>query len=96
MATPRRQRPLVGGTRFGTTVDPELLTIGQAARFLKVRTSTVRRWLTQGLPTERLNRRRIRIRRSVLLAVLTRRLAPPISERPLLPPTWRILRGGRP
>jgi hypothetical protein len=34
--------------------DAELLTVGQAAKFLKIRPTTLKRWLAQGLPTVRL------------------------------------------
>ena len=54
----------------------ELLTIREAARFLKVSPLTVRRWLKQGrLPAYRLGPRAIRIRRADLDASFS-----PIAE----------------
>lgn len=74
--------------------DPDLLTVGQVAKFLKIRPSTVRRWLTQGLPVERVDQRKIRIRRTTLVTALTAGVPLPIYER-RTPPSWRVLHGGR-
>lgn len=51
--------------------DTDLLTIEEAARFLKVSTVTIHRWLKQGrLPAYRLGPRYVRIRRGDLATVL--------------------------
>jgi excisionase family DNA binding protein len=76
-------------------VDPELLTIGQAAKFLKIRPATVKRWLAQGFPTVRLGPRSVRLRRSALLAMLTSGLPNQAPPPPAVPVGWRVLRGGR-
>ena len=76
--------------------DPDLLTITQAAKVLNIRPVTVKRWVEQGLPTVRIGRRVPRIRLSVLVTTLTAVApAPHLLSSPRLPPTWRLLRGGR-
>jgi len=76
--------------------DPDLLTIIQAAKVLKIRPLTVKRWVAQGLPTVHIGRRVPRVRLSILLMTLTKAAPPPQPlSSPRLPPTWRLLRGGR-
>jgi len=87
----RRSREAAGLRRR----DPDLLTITQAAKFLKIRPATIKRWLAQGLPTERVGPRAVRLRCSTLIALLTNGLAVPTASPPALPASWRLLWGGR-
>jgi excisionase family DNA binding protein len=66
-----------------TEVDPDLLTMAEAAKLLKVSTVTLKRWLKQGLlPAYHVGPRAIRIRRADLAKVLT----PVSGEAPGSPP----------
>ena len=61
-------------------VDPDLLTMTEAAKLLKVSTVTLKRWLKQGrLPAYHAGPRAIRIRRADLANVLTP-IAGPVAD----------------
>jgi excisionase family DNA binding protein len=62
-------------------VDPDLLTMAEAAKLLKVSTVTLKRWLKQGrLPAYHAGPRAIRIRRADLAKVLTPVAGPVAGE----------------
>ena len=64
--------PAMRGSMMSADLHSDLLTIGEAARLLKVSTVTVQRWLKQGrLPAYRVGPRAVRIRRQDLAALLT-------------------------
>ncbi len=81
--------------RHAMDVDRDLLTMTQAAKVLKIRPSTIKRWVAQGLPTMRIGPRKLRISRSLLLASLTRPPQPTRTTSSRLPPSWRLIVGGR-
>jgi excisionase family DNA binding protein len=61
-----------------STIDQEYLTVDEAARLLRVATSTIRRWIRQGdLPAYRIGHRRVALRREDLNGLIT----PARSER---------------
>lgn len=53
-------------------VDEEFLTVAEAATLLRVAPSTVRRWIREGdVPTHRIGRRRVALRRADLARLIT-------------------------
>jgi len=81
--------------RVDADEDTDLLTIGQAAKFLKIRPATIRRWVSQGLPTVRIGIRKVRIRRTILVAMLTRSALRTAGSPHSLPAGWHFIRGGQ-
>ncbi len=55
-----------------SAVDGEYLTVAEAATFLRVASSTIRRWIREGdLPAHRIGRRRVGLRRDDLSNLIT-------------------------